>query len=222
MAIYDIDVNFVSTNLTPPQLRKPKMIAWLKTLVIELRFFDFLFRWYRDSSYTSWNIFNPALTYSFNNSVLYTDNCVYMYINTTPTSGNLPSDTNYWVLIQDNFIGVDKRINANAQKIVFEYTLNRWFRTTGIYITNTTTFTTPFVMGISGTLSSSMPINSINQLQYLGNSYTYTSSSFDYTIYVPVLFFATLGTTPLNRENAIRNFADLYNLAGMIYQVQTY
>jgi hypothetical protein len=222
MAIYDIDVDFVSNNLTPPQLRKPKMTAWLQTLGIELRLFDLLFSMFRTSSVSSWTIFNGASTYNFNNRILYTDNSVYMYINTTSTSGNLPSDTNYWVLVQSNFIGVDKRVGANAQKIIFEYTLNRWFRTTGIYITNTTTFTTPFVMGISGTLSSSMPINSINQLQYLGNSYTYTSSSVDYTIYVPVLFFATLGTSAGNRENAIRNFADLYNLAGMIYQVQTY
>jgi hypothetical protein len=222
MAIYDIDVDFVSANLIPPQLRKPKMLAWLQTLGVELRIVDLLFNMFRISSETSWNAFNGATTYNFNNRVLYTDNSIYMYINTTSTSGNLPSDTNYWVLVQSNFIGVDKRIGANAQKIIFEFTLNRWFRTPGIYITNTTTFTTPFVMGTSGALSSSMPINSTFQLQYLGNSYTYTSSLSDYTIFVPVAFFTTLGTSTVNRENAIRNFADLYNLAGMTYTVQTY
>jgi hypothetical protein len=223
MAIYDIDVDFVSANLIPPQLRKPKMLAWLQTLGFNLKAFDRIFNWFRTSNLSTWAyVYDVSTTYGLNTAVIYEDNSVYMYINTTSTSGNLPSDPNYWVLVQSNFIGVDKRIGANAQKIVFEFTLNRWFRTTGIYITNTTTFTTPFVMGTSGALSSSMPINSTFQLQYLGNSYTYTSSLSDYTIFVPVAFFTTLGTTALNRENAVRNFADLYNLAGMTYTVQTY
>ena len=77
-------------------------------------------------------------------------------------------------------------------------------------------------MGNSGTYSSSMPINSINQINYLGNAYTYTSFSYDYEIYVPIAVYNTLGTDATNKENAIRNFADLYNLAGMTYSVVTY
>ena len=40
--------------------------------------------------------------------------------------------------------------------------------------------------------------------------------------FVPIAVFTSLGDTNDNRENAVRNFADIYNLAGMRYDVQSY
>lgn len=224
MDFYDIDTDYVSQQLTPPKLRTNRFLAWLKVLLKELNFFNTLFYNYRANvSYLNFDITN---SYILNDIVIYEDKCVYIYINKISTAGNLPNNPLYWVKAQDNFIGVNNRINGNAQNIIFEYMLNRYFRVPSldpqIYIQNTTTFVTPFVMGNSGTVSSSMSINSIYQVNYLGNAYTYSSNAYDYTIYVPSSLFITLGSTTINRENAIRNFADLYNLAGMSYQVLTY
>ena len=224
MDFYDIDTNYVSEQLTPPKLRNNKFLAWLKVLLKELNFFNTLFYNYRAN--TTYTDFDIATTYTINDIVIYEDKCVYCYINSVSTAGNLPNNVLYWNKIQTNFIGVNNRINGSAQNILFEYMLNRYFRVSSvdpqIYIQNTTIFTTPFIMANTGTYSSSMPINSNNQINYLGNAYTYTSNTYDYTIYVPSAFFLTLGSTTINRENAIRNFADLYNLAGMSYQVLTY
>ena len=226
MSIYNIDTDYVNEQLTPPKLRKNKFLSWLSVLAKELNIFNDLFYLYQKSDITSWLAFSMSSTYSLNDKVIYTDNNIYMYNNTTPTAGNLPNDTTYWTLVQTNFIGVDKRINANAQKMILEYTLNRYFRVSimspQIYIQNTTVFLTPFVMGNSGPTSSSMSNISSYQVNYLGNAYTYSSNIYDYTIYVPTVLFASLGTSTLNRENAIRSFADLYNLAGMTYRVITY
>jgi len=226
MSIYNINTDYVNEQLTPPKLRKNKFLAWLSVLAKELKIFNNLFYLYQKSDITNWLAFSMSSTYSLNDKVIYTDNNIYMYNNTTPTTGNLPNDVNYWTLVQSNFIGVDKRINANAQKMILEYTLNRYFRVSimspQIYIQNTVVFLTPFVMGNSGSTSSSMSNISSYQVNYLGNAYTYSSNIYDYTIYVPTVLFASLGTSTLNRENAIRSFADLYNLAGMTYQVVTY
>ena len=51
---------------------------------------------------------------------------------------------------------------------------------------------------------------------------TYQTNTNDYTIFVPIAVFTALGDTNDNRENAVRNFADIYNLAGMRYDVQSY
>ena len=51
---------------------------------------------------------------------------------------------------------------------------------------------------------------------------TYQTSVYDYTIFVPDAVYTALGSTANDREYAIRNFADKYNLAGMQYDVQSY
>lgn len=224
MSIYQIDTSYVSEQLTPPKLRSAKLLAWLKVLLKPLsNLFDINFLDYKLGSTVA--DYSGATAYSFGDRVRYTDKSIYELIVTTST-GIVPTNTTNWIKINDVFIGCDERIKYNAQKLLFEYSLNKFFLVPAIgdqiYIENQTTFETPFIMGNVGNLSSSMPTNSINQINYLGNAYTYTSSSYDYTIYVPIAIFTALGTDTTNRENAIRNFADTYNLAGLIYNVTTY
>jgi len=224
MSIYQIDTTYVGEQLTPPKLRGVKLLAWLQVLLKPLSaLFDISFLGYKTGSLDS--DYNSGTTYSFGNRVRYTDKSVYELIVSTST-GVDPTNITNWIKVNDVFIGCDERVKYNAQKLLFEYALNKFFLVPSggsqIYIQNQTTFVTPFVMGNSGALSSSMPLNSINQINFLGNSYTYTSGTYDYTIYVPISIFTPLGSDNANRENAIRNFADKYNLAGMTYDVSTY
>lgn len=224
MSIYQIDTSYVSEQLTPPKLRGVKILAWLKVLLKPISIlFDINFLEYKIGSTES--DYNNATTYSFGSRVRYIDKSIYELIVSSSVGVN-PSSTTNWIKINDIFIGCDERIKYNSQKLLFEYALNKFFLVpivgNQIYIQNQTTFVTPFVMGNLGSLSSSMPINSVNQINFLGNSYTYTSSAYDYAIYVPTAIFTGLGTSVINRENAIRNFADNYNLAGLKYEVITY
>jgi len=224
MSIYQIDTSYVSEQLTPPKLRNVKLLAWLKVLLKPIsNLFDVNFLDYKIGNvYTD---YSGATTYSFGDKVMYIDKSIYELIVATST-GVDPVNTTNWIKINDVFIGCDERIKYNAQKLLFEYALNKFFLVPvvgdQIYIDNQITFETPFIMGNTGDLSSSMPTNSINQISYLGNAYTYTSSSYDYTIYVPIAIFTALGTNTTNRENAIRFFADKYNLSGLIYNVIAY
>ena len=72
------------------------------------------------NNYINKNIYSDKTTYQRNNFVLY-NNEVYLYINGNPTSGNNPTNTNYWVYIglrgdKGNYgIGVTMKYTWNNQ-----------------------------------------------------------------------------------------------------------
>jgi hypothetical protein len=225
MSFYNLNTDYVGEQLTPPKLRTSKFLAWLKVLLKPLnRFMNIDFDFYMTGA--TCGDYDNTITYSFGDNVIGSDKCVYECIVASSLGVNVTNTTN-WIKLNSNFIGANERVKYNAQIMLFEYALNKYFRVAAlpadqIYITNNTYYTDHFVMGNTGTYSSTMPTNSVNQIHYLGNTYTYSSSLFDYTIYVPVAIFNGLGTNTANRENAIRNFANQYNLAGMVYNVVTY
>jgi hypothetical protein len=55
----------------------------------------------------------------------------------------------------------------------------------------------------------------------MGNAFV-SSTTGNYTIFVPLAKFNSLAGNDVDRENIIRNFADIYNLAGLIYDVETF
>lgn len=231
--IYDIDFNLQADNLNHPNRRKTKFSAFLHSLVYPLqRLHDFFFDYYvAGGTYTD---FNVLTTYNFGDRVIWDDKCIYeaSYVDTTgiPQSFNgiYPNNTAFWIKVNDTFIGVDERVKYNSQKLLFEYALNRFFRVAAlpadqIYITNNFIDAgVNFLMNTSSIESSLMPLNSVYQIHYMGLMPTYQTSVYDYTIFVPDAVYTALGSTANDREYAIRNFADKYNLAGMQYDVQSY
>ena len=233
MSIYQIDADYVANQLTPPKLRKPKQLSWIKVILSPLqKFFDVSFLGYKNGD-TSLD-YNNVTTYNFGDRVLYTDKSIYeaTYVDSDGVaqsfSGVIPTNTAFWTLINTVFIGSDERSKYNAQKLLFEYALNRFFRVAAspadqIYITNNFIDSGQnFLMNTGSNDSSLMPLNSMYQIDYMGLFPTYQTNTNDYTIFVPIAVFTALGDTNDNRENAVRNFADIYNLAGMRYDVQSY
>lgn len=224
MALYSLDTDFIGANLLPTSLRKAIHLAWIKVILKPLSLlFDKTFLKYKDGDTIT--TYNNGTTYTFGDTVKYTDKSIYELIVSSSVGVN-PSNTTNWVKVNDIFIGTDERVKYTSQKLLFEYSLNRYFEVPSIdpqiYITRNSIYTTPFVMGISGIYSAPMSKDSGFSTSFLGNSYTYSSLHFDYTIYVPTTLFTSLGSTLANRENAVRNFADKYNLAGMTYSITTY
>lgn len=223
MSFYDYDTEQVNEELLPPQLRQPKEKAWLKILMVPLQ-------WIRDLFFDSYiagsndNTWDDITTYFPGVRAVYFDNAVYEAIQ---TNINTPPDLypDYWFKVQDVFIGVEERLKYNSQIIVYEYALNNWFRNVGatdqIYIQNNVTNTDFFLMGESSVLSSSMSVLSTASTDFMGVVYT-PGAQYDYTIMVPAALFATMGATTQDRENAIRNIANKYNMAGMQYSVATF
>lgn len=224
MSLYSLDTDFIGANLLPTSLRKALHLAWIKVILKPLSIlFDKTFLKYKDGDTIT--AYNNGTTYVFGDTVKYTDKSIYECIVASSTGVN-PSNITNWVKLNDIFIGTDERVKYTAQKLLFEYALNRYFEVPitdpKIYITRNVIYTTPFVMGNSGSYSSNMPNNSLYSTSFLGTTYTFSSTSVDYTIHIPSVLFTSLGTTLQNRENAIRNFADKYNLAGITYQIITY
>jgi len=217
MAIYDYDNQIVGEQLTPPVLRTAKQLSWINTLTAAVQnLWSLIFEDYRVGSvYPDYGFFTQ---YYVGDRVLFTDKSIYECISNSLNISCL--DTTKWVKVNDIFIGSDERVKYSAQKLLFEYALNKFFISSGIYITNNfIDVGDVFVMDTDSTESSVMPLDSFYQEDYMDLTATYASGIYDYTIFVPIADYTSLGSS----ANAIiRTFADKYNLAGMQYDIQTY
>jgi hypothetical protein len=217
MAIYDYDNQIVGEQLTPPVLRTAKQLSWINTLTAAVQNLWYLiFEDYRVGSvYPDYGFFTQ---YYVGDRVLFADKSIYECISNSLNISCL--DTTKWVKVNDIFIGSDERVKYSAQKLLFEYALNKFFISSGIYITNNFIDVGDiFVMDTNSTESSVMPLDSFYQEDYMDLTATYASGIYDYTIFVPIADYTTLGSS----ANAIiRTFADKYNLAGFQYDIQTY
>ena len=224
--IYDIDYNLQADNLNAPQRRLPKITAFLHSLVKPLQWRrDLFFIEYATGSYGLYSLYDPLNGYNFGDRVIYSDRKVYEAIFPTPFAGVPPTDTAHWALIVDNFIGLNERIKYTSQIITFEYAINRWFMNTGatdqIYIQNNNTIQSVFVMGQTGPFSSAMAVSSLNSTSFMAVNPTF-SVQYNFTIFVPLALFNSLGNTTQDKENTIRRYADQFVLAGLLYDVQTF
>lgn len=226
MPIYDFNTDVIGELLIPPVLRKPKQLDWLSTILSPIqKLRDKVFNDYKQGS--SYPDYSNVEFYYLGSKVIWTDGCVYEAIKDEEITAVAPNNTTYWIKQQEIFIGTDERVKYSAQKKLFEYALNRYFRIADapadqIYITNNFYVNASFIMANSSELSSNMPNNSNYQSQYLSEDYTYSSGDYDYTIYFPVTPYTNLASTATDREMIVRNFADKYNLAGMTYNILTY
>lgn len=220
MPLYDFDTKYLGQKLMPPGLRKVKHNSWISVLLKPIQtLWGLIFNDYADGS--NYPLFDDPTTYTAGSKVINFDKKIYMALKTTV--GHFTDDTNYWVLVNDNFMGARERVTLNSQKIVLEYALNKWFLLNTapfIYINNNVVAGNAFLLGETSDTSSTMANQSLHQKFYLGQAFVL--NQYDFTIYVPTLLFVTLGTTPLNRENAVRQFADQYVLAGIKYNVLPY
>jgi len=218
MSIYEYDNEIVSEQLMPPRLRRPAQLSWLYVITSALQnLWALIFEDYRVGS--SYADYDNSTAYSLQDRVRWTDKAIYECISPT-TAGTLPNDATYWIKVNEVFIGTDERIKYSAQKLLFEFALNKFFITTGIYIQNNFLNTGDvFVMDTDSLESSVMPLDSFYQEDYMDYTATYATGVYDYTIFVPVAFYTSLGT---NADLIIKTFAEKYNLAGMLYDIQTY
>ena len=180
-------------------------------------------------------IYSGATAYAVGNQVKYTDKAVYQCW--VASTGNLPTNTNYWFKIQDNFVGIEPRCKYNAQHILFEWALNEWFGTTfvnvpggsDIFIDAGAADLGAFYVGLTETESSFVVFDEPEATAFV-QALNLTTAGVSFTINVPLitanaLTTETANTVPnisANRENIIRQIADLYNYAGITYNVITY
>lgn len=216
--IYIISFNLFWEQLTPPILRQVLQLAWGKVLLKPLQYLhDLIFTDYASGgTAVEWDVLDP---YVVGDRVYYIDRAVYECI--ANTTGDLPTDIDFWIKVLDNYIGIRERIMYNSQKIVFEYGINRWFMCAGIYVDNAAVGYAGFVMGGSGEYSSTMYNSSVYSDAFLFNNYTALSVN-HFTINVPVAVYTALAGNNTDRDNIIKSFADKYVMAGITYNIVSY
>lgn len=232
MSFYNLDTASASEQLIPPQLRNPKRLAWLQTLLAPLqqKHYDTFSpnSFYQGFADPIWDV---ATAYTVGYRVRFGISiyeCLVADTGTVP-----PSDSDIWLLICKDFVGASERVKYNSGKMLFEYILNRYLNTTTtvpplIYIVNNTVDTNGFYMGVDGDGFQGELGTDTNQDDFLGTAYTLGQTCF--TIFVPIGLANTFTSETAdvvpnltdNRENIVRNIADKFTLAGMLYDVKSY
>lgn len=220
--LFDIDYEVKGVELLPPDKRKRQMIAFIQGLLAPIQWLrDLFIEDYGDgSSSAQWT----ASTYGRGAVVRY-NKSIYESLEDGNTA--TPADATKWVMIQDNFIGVNERVLFNGQKIVLEYALNKWFFTTfrqpplvsDIYISGAFSLINPFVVG--GVEAESSSVYTLGSTEYVIDGYSVTTQ-YNFTIFIPSAVYTALAADAATREKIVRAFADKYVPVGIFYEIQTY
>ena len=230
-----INTDTFAVNFLPPKKRLPIYKAWTKTLLKPLQvLYNTMFGTFQNGNAAA--LYNPATAYAVGNQVKYTDKAIYQCW--VASTGNLPTNTNFWFKIQDKFVGIEPRMKYNAQHLLFEWALNEWFGTTfvnvpgssDIFIDAATADLGAFYVGLTETESSYVVFDEPEATAFV-QALNLTTAGISFTINVPIGVANALTTPPTtdiapnisaNNENIIRQIADLYNYAGITYNVITY
>jgi hypothetical protein len=230
-----INTDTFAVNFLPPKKRLPIYKAWTKTLLKPLQvLYNTMFGTFQYGNAAA--LYNPVTAYVVGNQVKYTDKAIYQCW--VASTGNLPTNTNYWFKIQDKFVGIEPRVKYNAQHLLFEWALNEWFGTTfvntpsasDIYIDNFASGSNVFYVGLTE-VNSSQAVYENGQADRFIQALNIANTGSEFDIYVPISAANDLTTPPTtdiapnisaNNENIIRQIADLYCYAGINYQVITY
>jgi hypothetical protein len=230
-----INTDTFAVNFLPPKKRLPIYKAWTKTLLKPLQvLYNTMFGTFQYGNAAA--IYNGATAYAVGNQVKYTDKAIYQCW--VASTGNLPTNTNYWFKVQDKFVGIEPRCKYNAQHLLFEWALNEWFGTTfvntpsasDIYIDTAGADLGAFYVGISPTESSYVVYDEPEATAYI-QALDLASAGVSFNINVPIGVANALTTPPTtdiapnisaNNENIIRQIADLYVYAGIQYEIITY
>jgi len=190
--IYDIDFGVLTQVLLPPKFRKPRWIAWLKSLVTPLQ-------WTKDNTFDKFRFgwddalaqkYDTIITYHIDDLVLFR-NKVYVCIKTT-TAGIDPTNTTYWFKILDDWVGADERIMYCGQTLTLTYLLNRHFGLTfrqpngvsDIHLENSINQPSLFKIGFDESESSLISIEGILVGSYIGDGTL--PNDYTFKVYYPV------------------------------------
>jgi hypothetical protein len=222
MSIYNINYLQKAIEMLPPDKRGTKFVKWVYALIKPVEYDNTkLFTDYKvGDNYPNY----AAGSYSKFQRVIYGQS-VYESLSDSNTA--LPTNTDFWRVYQNNFIGVDERVKYNHVKLTLEWAINKRFGTTfrqpplisDIYFVTNVVPNPPFLVG--GIEENSSIVYANGSEQFIINAYSFTGY-YNFSIYVPVAVWTALSTVTSARDTIIRNFVDLYNTAGITYNIITY
>lgn len=226
--IYDLDIDFVSEKLAPPELRTPIRLAWLRVLLAAFQVkHDNIFA---ANSFKTGELITPKWTSAPTFNVGdYSRVGIARYQSKVNNAGYFPPDNpTIWQLIETDFVGTDIRKNTYAGKMSFEHILNLYLQDSPtavptIYIATQGNANATFMLNNNvAPYLNFMPTVSNFQQYYMANVSTYLSGYVNFIVYVPLAAYNALGIDNTTRTNIVRAIVDKYNTAGMTYDVAVY
>ena len=223
MSLYDLDFGQFVVDMLPPDKRGAVEVSYLQDVFTAVQTdHDALFSSYRDGSAAG--PYSNLNAYNLDEQVIFRKGVYQSQVSNNQTD---PTNTDNWVLIQENFIGIIERITYTGQKIELEYALNKWFGTTfrqppvlsDIYIANSIIEKTGFRIGLAEDVSSTVGLQSSSGT--IGAP-TPFSKEVGFVINIPAAIYDSLDPIAANRDSIVRSFADKYVIAGIRYLIQTY
>lgn len=126
----------------------------------------------------------------------------------------------------DNF-GLNERLKYNSQTILLEFILNKEFGVVAapfIYIQNfvgglDTVYLTDEITGDVPTYVGDSP-NQVDTV-FIANEDEYSPAN-DFTVFVPIALYTTLGTTNPERDARVQKEVNKYKLIGVTNNIQSY
>lgn len=230
--IYDINFELQAKNLEVPTRRLPKFLAFMGSLMRPNQ-------WLRDLFFidyvggVKYTAYSNVTTYTYGDRITYVNRSNYEYIAATG-SGNLPTDTTYWIKVQDVYLGLTERSKYSSMKIILERVLNTYFNITPvtaplIYIQTNLTLANSFIVFPFNTATTAYVYKGFNNQTSFVFNFSYTSSPFCFTIKVPLALANALTTEApdtvpnisASRASIIQNLVDKYNTASVGYNIET-
>lgn len=229
-----IDFEQLADNLNIPVLRKSKHTAWLYKLVGQLKLVQSW--WTNRLDGSSYAMFNSTNDYTIYDYVRY-GRASYICKETPPVGlYPLPTNETYWYKILDDYIGLNERSKYSSQKVMLEFALNRRFSpltitppfgpsANSIYIENNLINKTPILWSApagTNTQSWTAPNSSVNFWYSTYGNPLINITSYNFTVYVPSAIHSSIDSNPVEANYIISQEIDIYNTAGMLYEIQTY
>ena len=214
MSLYNISFYNKVIELLPVDKRQAINVRWLQSLASPIQYLrdKYLGDYKVGSDAPQW----VAGTYAKGAKVVFKQ-VVYESL----VDGNTDQPpTAKWMTYLPSFMGVDKRVLFNGQKLVLEYALNQRFLGTfrqpplqsDIYITNNALGITYFRVGDIEAISSS--VYSDNSTELVINSYD-ISVQYNFTIHIPSAIYS-------GYPSEIINFVSGLIPAGLTFNIVTY
>lgn len=218
MGLFNINLENLIRDITPPKKRETPLLTFIKGLVSALQRAILRFTDYKEG--TSAGTFSTSAT-KYEQIVF--ERKLYECVN--DTTGDPSTNPNDWVIINDNYLGMDSLQKFNGNTLSLEYALNTFFGTTfspppstsDIYITTNIIATNAFMCGYDDTNSSM--VGYTTSTEFITYDYTYTALPASFSINVPTAFFVSLGA---DAEKIIRSFADNYVVTSKTYDIIQY
>lgn len=218
---YECDFNLQAGRLTPIAKRQDVRLGFMECLSEPIQ-------WNRDNFFDEYlegdssAVWDVSTAYSRYDRVNYQNK---IYECTNDNTGELPTNTDYWVKVVDDFRGATERIKYNCQKLMMEWVLNKWFSTTfrqpstgldsDFYIVNNVRFASPFTVpettfreGVY--VSNAIFESSQRTTKYVKNIPAYMPSQ-NFTVYYPL---SVIANTTDDEYYQMVSLVDKYKLLG--------